>query len=131
MNVPKIIASKYGEKITIENPNLEMLISLRKTKNTCLIVDMKSTLPNVSSEGVMKLSVNNFFLLYPILKQFFSELKRNNETSIKKVVKEFQERLKILELTKQEILCFSAKLLVVLALSGLKRRVRNGNRKSV
>lgn len=131
MTIPKIIASKCKKKILSEYPELDKIISSSPIKNTCLIVDMKTTLPNVNSEGVMRLSVDNFLLLHPLLKKLFSDLKEGKGKNIKQVVKLFQEKLKILDLTKQEILLFSAKLLIVLAVSGIKRRVKNGNRKAV
>ncbi len=131
MTIPKIIASKFKSSILSEYPELDRLLSRHPTKNTCLIVDMKTTLPNVNSEGVMRLSADNFLLLHPLLKKLFSDLKEGKGKNIKQIVKLFQEKLKTLDLTKQEILLFSAKILVVLAVSGLKRRVKNGNRKTV
>lgn len=120
MTLPKIIASRYKSKILSKYPELNNLISSNKNKNTCLIVDINTTLPSVASEGVMKLSITSFLLLHPLLKHFLLNLKKGKGNNIKLIVKIFQENLKTLDLTHNEILLFSAKLLIVLAISGLK-----------
>jgi hypothetical protein len=127
MTIPKIIASRCKDKILSKYPELDSLISYSKNKNTCVIVDMNTTLPSVTFEGVMKLSVTSFLLLHPLLKQFFFDLKANDGKNIQQSIKVLQEKLKILDLTKNEILLFLSKILIVLAIFGLK----GGNKKWV
>jgi hypothetical protein len=88
---------------------------------------MRSTLSSVDDEGVMRLSVTNYLLLHHILKKLFSELKNKKEQNIKISIKNFQNNLSVLGLTRNEILLFSAKILIVLAVSGMKREMKNGN----
>jgi hypothetical protein len=128
MTIPKIITSRPKAKVNLlrRHPELVKLVSSRLNKNTCMIVEpgIGVMFPTVESNGVMKISLADFSsLLHPLLKQFFSDLKERKSEDLKKSIQLFQLKLKILNLTKQEILLFSAKILIVLALSGLEKKV--------
>lgn len=127
MTIPKLIVATSKKAFLDRCPKLAKITSSKLTKNTCITVDFNVSnvvLPVVNSNGILRLSENDFFcVLYPILQQFFYKLKK--ERDIKRGVKILHDQLRRLSLTKEEILLFSAKFLVILAVCNI--RIRGGH----